>query len=427
MLAQRLREPERSRLEAEVRVLPAGDLVLVEVRRVAGEPRLEGRVEAARALPVGVERHERVGVDRRVALGPAERRHHRRHRRLRGEAGHRREREVHHVGVRLRARDHRRHAGARGVVRVHVDRHVGEGPPERADQHRRRARLQEPGHVLEVEDVDAELDELPGDVHVVRKRVLLLAGVADVAGVTDRGLDHAARLADGVDPELQVLHVVERVEDAEDVDAVLLREAHELEDHVVRVARVADRVRAAEEHLEGDVRHLLAEAVEPIPGALLEEAQRDVEGRAAPHLEREERGHQPRGRGRDRHEVAGAHPRHEERLVRVAPRGVGDEQPAVLSDGLRERLRTLRLEELAPALPRRDGDVDVRDQRLGPRRRHAGHPRHRGTVDRHVGDVAEEPVGAVASIREDEELLAVVHERRVGVARREARVQEHVL
>ena len=54
---------------------------------------------------------------------------------------------------------------------------------------------------------------------------------------------------------------------------------------VVRVVRVADRVRAAEEHLEEDVRDLLAQQRQPLPGVLLEEPHRDVEGRAAPHLD----------------------------------------------------------------------------------------------------------------------------------------------
>jgi hypothetical protein len=52
--------------------------------------------------------------------------------------------------------------------------------------------------------VNAALDELPREIEIVLKRVLLAARIADVARITEGRLDHAARLADSVDPELHV-------------------------------------------------------------------------------------------------------------------------------------------------------------------------------------------------------------------------------
>ena len=53
-----------------------------------------------------------------------------------------------------------------------------------------------------------------------------------------------------------------------------------------RVRRVADGVAAAQQHLQADVGHRLAQLGEPVPGVLGEEAQRHVVRRAAPGLER---------------------------------------------------------------------------------------------------------------------------------------------
>jgi len=83
------------------------------------------------------------------------------------------------------------------------------------------------------------------------------------------------------------LDVVERVEDAEDVDARGGGLRAEALDHVVGVVGVADGVGAAQQHLKGDVGDLLAQALEAAPRALVQEAHRDVEGGAAPHLHRE--------------------------------------------------------------------------------------------------------------------------------------------
>ena len=81
---------------------------------------------------------------------------------------------------------------------------------------------------------------------------------------------------------------VERVEDAEEVDAGRGRLLDEAADDVVGVVGVADGVRPAQEHLEQDVGDLLAQQRQALPGVLVQEAHGHVEGGAAPHLEREQ-------------------------------------------------------------------------------------------------------------------------------------------
>ena len=78
--------------------------------------------------------------------------------------------------------------------------------------------------------------------------------------------------------------VVEGVEDAEDVDAVLRGELDEAAEDVVGVVPVAEDVLAPEEHLEGRLAPGL-DLAQALPGVLAQKAQADVEGRAAPAFE----------------------------------------------------------------------------------------------------------------------------------------------
>ena len=119
---------------------------------------------------------------------------------------------------------------------------------------------------------------------------MVARGVGDVAGVADGRLHDPPGLLRRLDRHLHVVDVVERVEDAEHVHPGLGRLFDEGHHHVVGVVGVADGIGAADQHLEHHVRDLLAQLVEPHPGILRQEAIGDVEGRAAPHLQRKEIG-----------------------------------------------------------------------------------------------------------------------------------------
>ena len=177
---------------------------------------------------------------------------------------------------------------AGGVVGVEMD---GDADflLEGGDQLVGGVRFAQAGHVLDGEDVGAHALEFLGLGDVVFQRILVALRVDDVAGVADRRLaERLAVFAHGLHGHLHVGQIVERVEDAEDVHAGVRGVFDEAGDDVVRVIRVADRVGAAEEHLEADVRDFFAQAAEAVPGALAEEAHGGVEGRAAPHFQREE-------------------------------------------------------------------------------------------------------------------------------------------
>ena len=91
---------------------------------------------------------------------------------------------------------------------------------ERFDELFRRAGAQQPRHVLDREDVGAGFDDLLGQPQVVVERVQVFGRVEQVAGVAERHLgDAGAGGEHRVDGRAHLGHVVEGVEDAEDVDA----------------------------------------------------------------------------------------------------------------------------------------------------------------------------------------------------------------
>ena len=148
---------------------------------------------------------------------------------------------------------------AGGVVGVQVHRLV-EPLAQRRDEGAGGGGAQQPGHVLDGDDVRAGLGDLLGQAQVVVEGVELLAGAGEVAGVAERDLgDGGAGGADGVDGGAHLADVVERVEDAEDVDAGAGRLGDEGVGDLGRVGRVADRVAPAQQHLQRQVGHRLAQ------------------------------------------------------------------------------------------------------------------------------------------------------------------------
>ena len=196
-----------------------------------------------------------------------------------------------------------------------------------------RERTAEAGHVLDREDVGAHLLEFLRLGDIIFQRILVAPGIIDIAGVADRRLAEGEGLvADRRHCHGHVGQVVERVEDTEDVHPRVGGVFHESGHDIVGVVRIADRIGTAEEHLETNVRHLLAQVAQSVPRAFLEETHRGVKGRAAPHLEAEKVGRALGHDTRDIEHVDGAHPCCDERLVGIAHRRIGDEERLLLAD-----------------------------------------------------------------------------------------------
>ena len=418
-------------LELQVRVLAARHLVLVDLGAPRPHATLKLAVLRANLLPVRRKPQNPLRIEARVQVGALEGVQQGAHAGLGSHAAHAVAGAIHHVGPGLRGGDHARDSHARRVVGVHVDGHVRELPPERGDQHLRGRRLEQTGHVLNSKDVDPSVHELPSEVEVVVQVVLWPRGVGKVGGVADGALRDSVRLQHSLNSEEQVVDVVQRVEDPEDVHAGGVRLLDELLDEVVRVGRVPDRVDAPQQHLEGNVRDLGPELLQPLPGALVQEPHGDVKGSPAPHLEAHAVLQRPRGVLRAAQEVVRPDPCRKQTLMGVPHGGVREQQTLVRPKAPRELGGPLLqqqgppspLADLVPELEGHPRDHGVRQALwVLPNR-----PWMLGAVHGGVGEVAQELGGQVrGEQRKVEELRGGLDQRGVCGAAKELGVLEDV-
>ncbi len=90
---------------------------------------------------------------------------------------------------------------------------------------------------------------------------------------------------DGTSCYLDVSDIVERIEHAEDIDAVALGCTHESIDDLIAVVPITHEVLASQQHLKRRPRSVLLDGAQPLPGILVQEAKCGIEGGAAPDLE----------------------------------------------------------------------------------------------------------------------------------------------
>ena len=261
-------EAERLDLRLQVRVLAAGDLVAVDIGDGHFEALVEALVAQAHVGPVIGQLLQALRVKAGVALLTAQGLDDGVHRRLAREVGQRADGGVDHVHAGLGRHEIGRDLVVGGVVRVQVDGDADlllEGAHELLGG----VGLEQAGHVLDGQHVHAAALELLGEVDVVFECVAVARRVEDIAGVAHGALEELALTQHLVHGGLHVRQPVERVEHAEHVDALAGGLGDEGTHKVVRIARVADEVRAAQQHLERDVRDLLAQHLQALPRGLM--------------------------------------------------------------------------------------------------------------------------------------------------------------
>ena len=142
-------------------------------------------------------------------------------------------------------------------------------------------------------------------------------------GIADGGFHMFAAGLHFTHGPFDVADIVQRVEDAEDVDAIGGGPFDESLQHIVGIMPIADEVLPAEQHLQFGVGHGGAQRAQPFPGIFFEKAQAGVEGGAAPDFQR------PIADGvellGDGQHVLRPHARGQERLMAVAQGDVGDQ------------------------------------------------------------------------------------------------------
>ena len=256
---------------------------------------------------------QQVEVEARVVFRALQGRNEGFGRRLRRAGAQRGQAGIHHVHARFDGLEQHHVARAGGVVRVQDDGQVG-FLLQALDKAVRLVGQQQVRHVLDADDVRAHLLDVHGELDEV---ILVVHGGF---GVRHGDFRRAAVLLRRLDGGLHVAQVVQRVEAADDVNAVfdglLDKEIH----HVVRVGTVAQQVLAAQQHLQLGVGQRLAQLAQPLPRVFVQEAQARVVGRAAPALQRVVANLVQHFAGRQH--LIGTHPGRGLRLVAVAQDGI---------------------------------------------------------------------------------------------------------
>ena len=232
-------------LLAQVGELAARDLVAVDAPGRRLQAGLERAVECAHRLPIRLLVQERVERDARVALGRRGGGDDRRQGGLAGHPGHRGGGAVDGVDAGVDGGEVGRELPAGGVVGVQVNGQL-ELAAQRGHEGAGGRGAQQAGHVLDGQHVYAGVDQLLGEAQVVGEGVELLARVAQVARVAQGSLGECGCLERCLDRGAHAFDVVERVEDAEDVDAGLDRLGDERAHDLGGKARVGEEVLAAQ-------------------------------------------------------------------------------------------------------------------------------------------------------------------------------------
>ena len=406
------------RLFLEIRELAPGHFVQINFRTAGAGRRVERRVVGADVFPVVGNFVQRLQIKPGVALSELQRRNNGIQVGLAGRTRHGSDREVRDVHARFRRRQHRRGRGATRIVRVEMDRDA-DLLLQRLHQHMRRRRTAQARHVLDRQNMCAHPLQFLRQLHVVTERVFAARLVENVPRVADRSFTNSVRLLHRIHRDLEVRQIIERVEDAENINARLRRVLDETGDGIVRVIGITDRIRAAEQHLKTNVRHALTQNAQPQPRVFVQKSQRRVEGRPAPHLQAEQIRRAARDRVRHREHVVGAQARGEERLVRIAKRGVRDEQGLLLERPFRKLLRAQFQQQLPRAGRRSLPVVERRDARGQHRLFDDVTLRLRIAVHRHVAEEREQFGGAVAARLELDQFRRRINQRRRGPTRAE--------
>ncbi len=105
-------------------------------------------------------------------------------------------------------------------------------------------------------------------------------------GIAQRALGVGAVAAHRLQGGFHIARVVHGIEDAEHVHAVFYRAFDEAFHHIIGVVAITEQVLAAQQHLQGGLRHGLFEFAQAQPRVFAEEADAGVKGGTAPALQR---------------------------------------------------------------------------------------------------------------------------------------------
>ncbi len=168
-------------------------------------------------------------------------------------------------------------AKAGGVVGMELNRNL-DGLLQLLNEVFGNIRLQQTGHILDADGVNAHLLKLLCQLNEG------FVGMEGADGVYEAALNMGLLFAlEGfINGGLEIVDIVEGIEDTEYFDTVLGSLADESADDIVIIVIVAEKILAAEEHLDRGVLQVRAENVEALPGIFVQEAEAAVKCSTAP-------------------------------------------------------------------------------------------------------------------------------------------------
>ena len=312
-----------------------------------------------------------------------------------------------------------RHGIARTIVGMEMDRQI-DGIFEGRNELICRFRLKKPCHILDSDDIGTGILQFFCHADIVIEIIFRTGRIEDIAGIAEGDFGNLARFPDGLHRFIHIVQTVQAVENTEYINAVLGRELYEILDHIVRVARIAYGVGAADEHLQQDIRCFLAHLAQTVPGIFIEETIGYVKGSAAPAFIGEESRQLFGSRFQHAEHIDGAYPRCHEGLVGITHSRIGDEDFLLVEDPLGEFFRSHGIKELFR--PIRIRAIDGLRQFEPFKIRFFLRSRIGITVNRRIADIFQELRTTVMDDRQIEQFRMFINEIDVVIALDERRL-----
>src|SRR5271170_89743 len=115
--------------------------------------------------------------------------------------------------------------------------------PDRSDQQGCRTRFHNSRHILNPKNMDPRRNNFIHQFHIILQIILLLR-IQHVATETDRPLTNSTRLLYSVNPNHDILQIIQRVKNTENINPILLCLLTEIINRIIRQRRIGHPVRS---------------------------------------------------------------------------------------------------------------------------------------------------------------------------------------
>ncbi len=138
--------------------------------------------------------------------------------------------------------------------------------------------INQTAHILNADTIRTHCFQLFGQLHKMRRVVHRAVGIGN------RHLSMCAVFFGGPHRTFHVAHIVQRVENTNDVNTVFHAFLHKQIHHIIRIMTIAQQILAAQQHLQLGVWASLADFAQPLPRIFIQKTHAAIKGGAAPNL-----------------------------------------------------------------------------------------------------------------------------------------------